>query len=249
MPLRLIHNHFFLGSSEEKKVQFIINSQSLGQKDYFWEIIFSAQAATSKDQGITLTHALDIVSPLLITITDGTISNEWETETSIKHVIPVPFGKQKILFIDSLSQLTGRIMVKNEGKNFILPQGTIEVVGKSIGKRTLHINPTYILSYSQKTVQADELEEKQCPRNDCAEVTFALSGFLLGKYSIKTTVRHGAFGGDKVENIILYAFPFKIIGGFLIISASIILVTGTHLKTSKKMQVATSGEPHKSGIT
>jgi len=239
---------FFLGNGEEKKVKFIINSETLEQKDYLWEIIFSAQAATSKDQGITLTHALDIASPILITVTDGAINNEWESETSIKQVVSFPFGERKILFTDSLNKLIGRIIVKNEGKNFILPQGIVEIVGKNIGKRTFQINPSYILSYSQKTIQAEQLETQYCPRDDCAEVTFVLPGFLLGKYSIKTTLRHGTFGSEKVDNIILYAFPFKIIAGFLIVSASIIVVTGTHLKTSKKMQVASSGEPHKSGI-
>ncbi len=124
------------------------------------------------------------------------------------------------------------LIVQNKGRNYIKPNGVINLRG-SLGENTdFAVLPQNILSQSSRRVTATPSAEIT-PSEYTGPSSLLLSGFFVGKYTVKADLSFGPNTGSHTAVTTFYAFPFKLImsGGLAMIVGLVII---QQLKTKKQ---------------
>ncbi|MBP9797831.1 hypothetical protein KBC70_01665 [Candidatus Woesebacteria bacterium] len=141
------------------------------------------------------------------------------------------FGSKFAVF-ESTDVIPVDLVLQNTGRNYIKPEGVLNLKG-TLGENTdFAILPQNILSQSSRRVSATPSAEISA--NERTEpASLILSGFFVGKYTIKADISFGPNTGSHTSVVTFYAFPFK-----LMLSAGLALIVGLiiiqQLKTKKQ---------------
>lgn len=187
---------FLLRENEERQlIVKIAPPKETEEKDYYRAIIFTTHPLMVQDTSSSAVSQT-LVSPLLITVTSTGLLPK--SAQIVNFAIP---------FIhDSFTPLNITLDVKNTGKTYFRPVGTIELKN-FLGKISYNLVPRLILSGQTKRLTTEIFSAE----NMNSQTTLFLPGLFIGKYQLTAdfTLDQGKFKITQTKYF--YAFPWKII--------------------------------------
>ncbi len=187
--------------------------------DYYYSLLAISQPPPVSE-GIATTRATaTIASNILITVTNSGIIDIKPKVTlfdTLSRFSLNLFGTPIKIF-DSFDRVPVVLYLQNEGKNLIVPQGTISLRGNFGEQANFDIIPQNILSQSQRLMQATPSANIDYTGADRSPASLVLSGFFIGKYNLSTTVNFGDNSPTVFASASFIAFPFKIVAGIIFI--------------------------------
>jgi len=228
-----LNQSFFLKTNENQQLLLRIRvPEGAKEGDYYYTLIVESQPFTTQsDKSASFTKA-SIGANILITVTK-TGKIEIKPKVVIFEVLPrfrlSVFGK-KINLFDSTDPIPIVLIIENQGKNLIKPEGEIILKGNFGEKAKFALIPQNILSESQRLIQASPSAEIDCDNFSKSKackrpISLLISGFFLGFYQLSTAVVFGENSPQVSANTSFFAFPIKIfIGLILILIISIFII-------------------------
>lgn len=173
------------------------------EKDYYRALLLTTTPTASSEYTQTAVSG-SIGSVLLVTVsTTGLLSKEAKIET-----FEVP------TIIDSFSTIPIRVVLKNIGKTYFHPNGTLTLTGP-VGKAAYQIVPEVIFPEQSKTLKTENISER-----DLNISTLTISGFFIGKYDLNLDLTLDESTIKIHQKHTIYALPWKM----LLIIISLIIV-------------------------
>jgi len=190
--------------------------------DYYYT--FFAQNELGKPiEGVSAAQAQGRVGAhILVTVTQ---TGRVEARASIGSLSIKPhysitlFGSKFDIF-ESTDIIPVNLIVQNTGKNYIKPEGFLNLKGTLGENADFSVLPQNILSQSSRRISATPSAQISQDTHS-EEASLFLSGFFLGKYTLKANLTFGPNTGSHTSVVTFYAFPFK-----LLLSAGLALVIG-----------------------
>lgn len=224
---------FFLKTRDRKQLLLRIRTpEGTPEGDYYYTLLVETKPTTTT-QGESISAAkATIGSNILVTVTEsGRV--DIKGKIALFDVLPryqfKIFGKTLKIF-ESNDKIPIVLILENQGKNLIKPQGEIILLGNFGEKAKYELLPQNILAQSQRLIQATPSAEIDCENNPrqkpCLfQTSLILSGFFLGKYRLSATVNFGQGTPNIFAYTRFYAVPLKfIIGLFLSIVLIIFII-------------------------
>ncbi|KXK09269.1 MAG: hypothetical protein UZ22_OP11002001148 [Microgenomates bacterium OLB23] len=129
------------------------------------------------------------------------------------------FGKTFAVF-ESSDSIPVRLIVTNNGKSMLKPQGTIKVKGGFSQEESFTVLPENILAQSSRLLHATP--SGTLHTND---VSVLIDGFHMGKYVLTASLNVGSVNSAMRSTVVFYALPFKLFTATIIaIVISIVLI-------------------------
>ncbi len=184
---------FLLEKGKTQQIVLRLNpSKEIKEDDYNRVLYFTTKPQMPSDRSQSqITQTIGV--PLLLTVT--ATGNFVRSAQITKFSLPD--------FIDSFGPLTFDVLVKNTGKSFFHPNGSITLDGP-VGRGSYSIVPNAILSQQEVKLIADMDSQQK-------DHTISLKGFYLGKYTIGVDFKLDDGNVIINEKKVVYALPFKII--------------------------------------
>lgn len=207
---------FFMASKSKTKVNLTIKiPQTIDPKDYY--VAVNARAINSKTSDSESSVLIEpvISSPLLISIPDkeGFEALAQLEKFSIEPRFKFNLNGRVINIIDSTDSLPISLIVKNNGRHLIKPQGSINLTQRFKKQTSYPLLPVSILKSSSRLIPAVSI--KSCEKN-CQPNSLIISGFLLGKYDLVADVNFGLESTRIHRSTSFYALPLKLIIAILL---------------------------------
>ncbi len=231
---------FFMKSHDRTQLLLRIRvPEGAPNGDYYYTLLASSQPPTNASGGSASLARATIGSNILITVTES-----GSVEAKGKIVLFDLLGGYKIPLLentklfDSSSNIPVVLLVQNEGKNFIKPQGRITLKGSFAETATYDILGQNILAQSQRLIQATPSAELNCDNTKSETAclhpySLLLSGFFLGKYNLSTAINFGEGVPNVFAATAFIALPFKFLAGILLAIIIAIIVIKRFRKTDE----------------
>lgn len=213
---------FFLRPQQSQQLLLRIRvPEGAPEQDYYYTLIAETGEPPSTDGATSSRATAAIGSHILITTTQSGFS-EVKAKVSIfdiikKYTLPI-FGKVNIF--DSNDPIPLVMIISNNGKNLVKPEGEIVLRGNFGEKATYTIVPRNILAESQRIVSATPSAELDCEANKgqlCnTPISLLLKGFFIGKYRISTQLDFGDNTPVLSAATSFIALPFKFLFAILV---------------------------------
>lgn len=208
-----------------KGQQLLVNirvPEGTPEGDYYYTF-FVQNELGKPTEGVSAAQAQGRVGAhILVTVTQ---SGRIEAGGSIGSLSVKPhysfnlFGSQFDIF-ESTDIIPVTLIVQNTGKNYIKPEGVLNLKGSLGENADFSVLPQNILSQSSRRINATP--SAQVSSLDGSEpASLLLSGFFFGKYTLTAHLSFGPNTGSHTSLVTFYAFPFK-----LMISAGLALIVG-----------------------
>lgn len=220
-----LNEDFFLKSNDRQQLLLRIRApEGAPEGDYYYSLIIQSNPTPNNNSQILGRTQASIGANILITVTQ-------EGEIEIKSSIAlfdtlggIKIGNIKIY--ESTEPIPVILILKNQGKNLIKPQGKITLKGKFGEKAEFEIISQNILSQSQRQL----LASPSANINLKNPVTLTLSGFFIGYYQLGAEINFGAETKKLFAQTSFFAFPFKLIFGTLFVILIIIFLIKKYFK-------------------
>ena len=204
---------FFLKTRESQQLLLRIRiPEDAPEGDYYYTLLSQTQAPPIKDGQTSNRVEATIGSNILITVTNSgrlDINGKISLFDVLNQFKLKLFGRQ-LNFFESSDKIPVVLIVENNGKNVIKPEGEIVLWGNFGEKASYAILPDNILAGSKRLLSASSSAEIDRP------VTLLLSGFFIGQYKLSTTVNFGEGTPNLFASTSFIAIPLKLIIGILI---------------------------------
>lgn len=212
---------FFLKTKDSQQLLLNIRvPEGAPEGDYYYTFLAETQPAPGLE-GTTGSQAKAAIgSNLLITVTK-TGSVEIKSKIAIFDILTrfkFRFLGRTINIADSNDRIPVVLIVENNGKNLIKPEGEIILRGNFGETADFDIVPQNILSQSQRLTVATPSAEMEIKKPS----SLVLSGFFIGSYKLSTSLTFGEGSPNLFASVSFFALPFRFIFAaiiaFLIIS-------------------------------
>lgn len=211
-----LNQPFFLKTKDKKQLLLRIGiPPETYDGDYYYSLLVETQPPpTVEGQTSTYAHAT-IGSNILITVTgSGKIDVKGKlSEFSIFPRFKLPWFGKNYNFFDSTDLIPVNIVIENQGKNLIKPQGKITLKGNFGEQAKYEIIPQNILSLSQRLILATPSANIVCQDNSsrlCKNpISLIISGFFLGIYKLSLSVNFGDGTPNYYASNSFIGIPFK----------------------------------------
>lgn len=130
------------------------------------------------------------------------------------------FGSEYAIF-ESTDIIPVELIIQNTGKNYIKPEGVLNLKGSLGENADFSLLPQNILSQSSRRIQATPSAQLSADA-DTEPASLFLSGFFVGKYTVTAKLSFGPNTGSHTAVATFYAFPFT-----LLLSAGLALIVGS----------------------
>ncbi len=209
---------FFLNTRDRQQVLLRIRiPDGAPEGDYYYSFI-AETVPTPGTEGISQSKTQARVAvPILITITQ---SGDLDIRGKVDFFDVIPRLKiGSVKLFDSGDKIPVVLIVRNEGKNFINPEGDI-ILKETFGtKSSYSIVPQNVLAQSQRLMIATPSAEVDCEGSRAVyckrPITLLLSGLFLGKYTLSTEINFGEATQHVFGSTSFIAFPIKFMIGLL----------------------------------
>lgn len=211
----VLEKPFFFASKEKRQAVIRIHVPlGIPDGDYYYMILAETVPAFSVGGQSTGIVSVSVGSPLLITITESGIT---EVKASIAEFSFQPdyvftIGNKTVRVVDNIKDVPIVCSIRNMGKNFIQPNGTITHRSGGV-KKEFTIIPQNILSNSQRIIKVDQDD------NIRTDSTVVLTHLSVGYHSLSTQVSFGDNNTIIFKELSFVALPIR-----LITATSIVLV-------------------------
>jgi len=188
--------------------------------DYYYTLLVESQPITTQSEKSASFTKTSIGANLLITISEsGKV--EIKPKIVLFEVLPrfrFSFFGRRFNFFDSTDYIPLILIIENQGKNLIKPEGEIILRGNFGEKAKFNLLPQNILSQSQRLIQATPSASIDCSNlsrlKACKNpVSLIISGFFLGSYSLSTSIIFGENSPQISAATSFFALPIKIFTG------------------------------------
>ncbi len=224
-----LEQSFFLKSSGSQQLLLRIRvPEGAPEGDYYYTFLAETQPPPAQEGISTGRAKASIGSNILITVTnDGNLDLKgkislFDVLAKVKFRL---FGNT-YNFFESTDKIPVVLVVSNNGKNMIKPQGEIKLVGNFGEKANFDIFPQNILSQSQRQLVATPSASFSYTK----PVTLLLSGFFVGQYKLSTSLNFGTGTPILSASTTFIALPLKFMAALIIAIFIIIVIIK---KTSK----------------
>lgn len=225
---------FFLNSQETKDFFLQIRlSEGTPEQDYYYVFLFEGKTASNIESGVSSLNKVSVAAPIIITASKtGQLENYGKiADFNIVNGFSLNIFGRKIKLIDSFAPILPRLILANQGKNFIKPTGVMQLKNHFGRVLTYQIIPQNILANSKRLVQFAGQSDINCRQKElCSKASSVLSGFFIGRYQLKTTLNFGRNTPPLSAETVLYALPIKLIAVFLFLS---VILLSSSLKKKK----------------
>lgn len=209
---------FFLKTKESQQLLLRIRiPEGAPEGDYYYTFLAETQPFPHIE-GVTSSRAqARIGSNILLTVTEsGRV--DIKGKIALFDVLP-RYRLGSFRLFDSADKIPIVLIVQNNGKNMIKPEGEIVLMGNFGEKASYEILSENILAESQRQLTATGSADIQKP------VTLFLSGFFLGNYKLSTGISFGEGSPKIFASTSFIALPIKFFAGLLgVILTSIVIV-------------------------
>jgi len=219
-----LNQSFFLKTNEKEQLLLRLRvPEGAKEGDYYYTLIVESQPVTTQLEKSASFAKASIGANILITVTEsGKI--EIKPKIVLFEVLPrfrFSFFGEKINFFDSTDPIPLILIIENQGRNLIKPEGEIILKGNFGEKAKFNLIPQNILSQSQRLIQATPSAEIDCSnlskfRACQSPVSLIISGFFLGFYRLSTAVIFGENSPQISASTSFFAFPIKIFIGLIL---------------------------------
>jgi len=219
-----LNQSFFLKTNEKEQLLLRLRvPEGAKEGDYYYTLIVESQPLTTQVEKSASFAKATIGANILITVTEsGKI--EIKPKIVLFEVLPrfrFSFFGKKINFFDSTDPIPLILIIENQGRNLIKPEGEIILKGNFGEKAKFNLIPQNILSQSQRLIQATPSAEIDCSnlskfRACQSPVSLTISGFFLGFYRLSTAVIFGENSPQISAATSFFAFPIKIFIGLIL---------------------------------
>jgi len=202
-----LNQPFFLKTKESQQLLLRIRvPEGAPEGDYYYSLLAETTPSIGQE-GTTSTQAKATIAANILV----TVSQTGMVEIKPKIVLFQVLSKLKWKIFDSFSQIPLVLMVENQGKNLIVPEGKIQLRGLFGTKADYEVVQKNILSQSQRLVEATPSAEfsKQ-------PASLVLSGFFLGPYKLSANVNFGENSPTIFASTSFFAFPFKLLAALIL---------------------------------
>lgn len=221
---------FFLKTGESQQLLLRIRApEGATSGDYYYTLLAETTPTNNPDRLTGTKTKASIGSNILVTITNSGIIEVKPKVVLFEILNKKKFLGKKINLFDSFDKIPLVFILENKGKNLIKPEGKITLTGNFSEKIEYDIIPKNILAESQRLVEAvpagnQATSSSQLNTNHSSPVTLTISGFFIGLYRLSSQVSFGENSPTVFANTSFYAFPFKLLGGLILIIILIIFI-------------------------
>jgi hypothetical protein len=222
---------FFLKTKDSQQLLLRIRvPEGTPDGDYYYTLLAETKPTGGFGDNTSSQAKATIGSNILITVTEsGQI--EIKGKVALFDVLArykfKLFG-QYIKLFESTDKIPVVLILENQGKNLIKPQGEINLLGNFGERAKFEVLPQNILSQSQRLIQATPSAEIDCNNRREQACLFSpsliLSGFFIGKYRLSTTINFGEGTPNAYANATFYALPIKFIIAVLVSLAVVVFI-------------------------
>ncbi len=225
---------FFMQTKDSQQLLLRIRiPDGAPEGDYYYTLLVETQPPPTIEGAPNTSAKATIGSNILITVTN-TGMTEAKGKIALFDILPrfsfSLFGRQYEVF-DSSDKIPVILVVDNQGKNLIKPQGEITLRGNFGETANYEVIPQNILAESQRQLAASPSASVDCQTPGkgsvyCRKsVSLLLSGFFVGMYRLSTSLTFGDFGPKISAATSFIALPFKLLFGvFTAVLLAILLV-------------------------
>lgn len=210
-----IEQPLFLKTKDSQQLLLDIRvPEGAPEGDYYYTFLAETQPAPGLE-GATGSQAKAVIgSNLLITVTK---TGFVEIKSKIAIFDVLPRIKFKILgrtvnIADSNDKIPIVLIVDNNGKNLIKPEGKILLRGNFGERADFDLVPQNILSQSQRLTVATPSAEGKTKKSN----SLVLSGFFIGSYKLSTSINFGEGSPNLFASVSFIALPFRFIFGIIV---------------------------------
>jgi len=225
---------FFLRTRENTQLVLRLTvPPDTAEGDYYYTLLLQTQPPP-QIEGITSSRSqLEIGSNILVTVTEsGTVDVKGKIALfDLFAHYKLRLFKEAINIFDSQDKIPLTMIVQNNGKNSIKPQGEVVLRGNFGERATYTIVPANILAQSQRQIRAQPSAIINCDSQYnlsyyCrSPASLTLAGFFVGRYTLSTSVSFGEGTPNLFATVSFIAIPFRfIIGLIVIIGISILII-------------------------
>lgn len=203
----VLEKPFFFASKEKRQAVIRIHVPlGIPDGDYYYMILAETVPAFSVGGQSTGIVSVSVGSPLLVTITETGVT---EVKASIAEFSFQPdyvftIGNKTVRVIDNIKDVPIVCSIRNMGKNFIQPNGTITHRSGGI-KKEFTIIPQNILSNSQRIIKVDQDD------NTRTDSTVVLTHLSVGYHSLSTQISFGDNNTIIFKELSFVALPIRLI--------------------------------------
>jgi len=219
-----LNQSFFLKTNESQQLLLRLRvPEGAKEGDYYYTLIVESQPVTTQLEKSASFAKASIGTNILITVSEsGRV--EIKPKIVLFEVLPrfrFSFFGKKINFFDSADPIPLTLIIENQGKNLIKPEGEIILKGNFGEKAKFNLLSQNILSQSQRLIKASPSAEIDCsnlPKFKACQspVSLIISGFFLGFYRLSTAVIFGENSPQISASTSFFAFPIKIFIGLIL---------------------------------
>ncbi len=220
---------FFLKTKDSQQLLLRIRvPEGTPNGDYYYTLLTETKHSKGTEGTTSSLAKATIGANILITVTE---SGQVDIKGKVAFFDVTSRYKLKLFgqifnFIESTDKVPVVLILENQGKNLIKPQGEIDLLGNFGERAKFEILPQNILAESQRLTQATPSAEIDCNNNRKEQAclfptSLVLSGFFLGKYRLSTSINFGEGTPNIFAYVTFYAMPLKFI---LAILSSITIV-------------------------
>src|SRR3989344_4147678 len=212
---------FLKNSTSRDLLLNIYLPETLANQDYYFTLLAESQPPPAQEGVVNIRAKALVASNLLLTVTkDGRI--EIKPNISLFEVVPknkINFLGTKINLFNSFEKIPLIMVVENQGKYLIKPQGGITVRGMFAQAKQVEIKPQNILAESQRVLLAHSSNLQPQTSN-----SLLLPGFFMGNYKASATISFGPGTPTLYATTSFLVLPLKAIFIFLPILFLITLI-------------------------
>lgn len=218
-----LEDSFFLRNKQSQQILLRVRvPEGAPDGDYYYTLLVESKPSIGSLNESTSFSKVTLGSNILITVSE---SGEINIKGRIIFFDVLPrhqlnFLGRKIKFFESNDKIPVVLVIENQGKNLIKPQGEINLVGNFGEKAKYKLLSQNILSQSQRLIQASPSAEINCDQKNekLCQRTFSLiiPGFFAGKYRLSTSLNFGEGTPNLFAQTTFYALPIKLIIGAII---------------------------------
>ncbi len=203
---------FFLKTRQKEQLLLRIRAiEGAPEGDYYYTLIVSTQPRMVKE-GESIGSAKATIGANIITTITESGKIDIKGKIALFDVLPrfrLPLGKNYLKFFDSNDKIPIVLILQNQGKNFIKPEGEIILKGNFGETAHYQLLPQNILAESQRLIEATPSATVEFKK----PVSLILSGFFLGRYRLSTNINFGQGTPNVFASTSFIALPFKFILG------------------------------------
>lgn len=224
---------YFLKTREGQQLLLRIRApEGAPEGDYYYTFLNETQPPPTQE-GISSSRAqATIGANILVTVTkSGNVDLKGKIAIFdvLKSRLSTLFGK-RIKLYDSNDRIPLSLVLQNNGRNFVKPEGEITLKG-NFGERARYtILPQNVLSQSQRTLTATPSAVLDCTDAEDEELcktphTLLLKGFFIGNYKLSANVNFGEGTPMLYASTSFIALPLKfLLGLFIAVIATVFVI-------------------------